>query len=355
MSRFRMTCCRLLIVGLLLAVTGCRQLPSQQWEELQSIRKELLKQETERYLSDKYRDFDNRFEQFRLRYSRQASTSSLFREVEELERTLVALQMEGRVLAAETVERRQKLQADQREQIHWIEESLASLREVTFSRSLREASSEAQLKVAQARAFWEQGDYLRVESLMAEAQAQNDSLLAEMERARLRYRDATVIRQWRAWHDETVAWSRKNQALALVVDKYNRKAMLFGSGKLIKKYPADLGWNRLKDKNRQGDGATPEGKYKVEAKKGAGQTRYFRALLLDYPSPSDWVTFRKGKQEGWIEAGAHIGGLIEVHGRGGQGRDWTEGCIALEDEDMAGLFQVAYVGMPVTIVGELVE
>jgi hypothetical protein len=351
----RMIYCRFLILATLLAVTGCRQLPQEKWEELQSTRRELLRQQTDQYLPEQYRDFDGRFERFRLFYSRQTNTSRLFRDLDELVKDLELLQAEGRALLTESVELRDRMQATQLEQIQWIEESLSAIREAALPLALRQASAEAQLKVLQARSFWEHEDYLRVEGLMADARAQNDSLLAEIERARLRYQDETVIRQWKAWHDETVSWSRRNRALALVVDKYNRKALLFDNGKLIKEYSADLGWNRLKKKTQQGDGATPEGKYRVKVKKGAGNTRYFRALLIDYPSGSDWDNFRRGKREGWVSRDAHIGGLIEVHGHGGRGRDWTEGCIALSDEDMSGLYRLAYVGMPVTIVGELVE
>ena len=31
---------------------------------------------------------------------------------------------------------------------------------------------------------------------------------------------------------------------------------------------------------------------------------------------------------------AKIGGLIEIHGNGGKGIDWTEGCIALTDKEI---------------------
>jgi lipoprotein-anchoring transpeptidase ErfK/SrfK len=43
-----------------------------------------------------------------------------------------------------------------------------------------------------------------------------------------------------------------------------------------------------------------------------------------------------------------LGGLIYIHGNGAQ-RDWTLGCIALENENMKDLFDLAFVGMPVNI------
>jgi L,D-peptidoglycan transpeptidase YkuD (ErfK/YbiS/YcfS/YnhG family) len=48
---------------------------------------------------------------------------------------------------------------------------------------------------------------------------------------------------------------------------------------------------------------------------------------------------------------AGVGSLIEIHGDGGQGRDWTDGCVALSNSDMDRVFARARVGTPVTIVG----
>jgi L,D-peptidoglycan transpeptidase YkuD (ErfK/YbiS/YcfS/YnhG family) len=52
-----------------------------------------------------------------------------------------------------------------------------------------------------------------------------------------------------------------------------------------------------------------------------------------------------------VPANAGIGSLIEIHGEGGQGRDWTDGCVALSNSDMDRVFSHARVGTPVTIVG----
>ena len=47
--------------------------------------------------------------------------------------------------------------------------------------------------------------------------------------------------------------------------------------------------------------------------------------------------------------------MIEIHGNGGKGIDWTEGCVALTDKEMDVVFKIAKVGTPVTIVGSMVE
>jgi lipoprotein-anchoring transpeptidase ErfK/SrfK len=56
-------------------------------------------------------------------------------------------------------------------------------------------------------------------------------------------------------------------------------------------------------------------------------------------------------KRGELHLRARIGGLIEIHGEGGQGRDWTNGCVALSNRDMDEVFALARVGTRVTIVG----
>jgi hypothetical protein len=43
--------------------------------------------------------------------------------------------------------------------------------------------------------------------------------------------------------------------------------------------------------------------------------------------------------------------LIEIHGEGGRGKDWTQGCVALTNSDIDDLFGRVAIGTPVTIVG----
>ena len=92
-------------------------------------------------------------------------------------------------------------------------------------------------------------------------------------------------------------------------------------------------------------------KYRVVKKKDRGQSRYHRALLLDYPNAADRERFAAAQRRGEIPRGARIGGLIEIHGEGGRGQNWTEGCVALSNRDMDDLFRRVGTGTRVTIVG----
>jgi hypothetical protein len=43
--------------------------------------------------------------------------------------------------------------------------------------------------------------------------------------------------------------------------------------------------------------------------------------------------------------------MIELHGEGGRGNNWTAGCVSLANNDMDRLMSFLRVGTPVTIVG----
>jgi len=85
--------------------------------------------------------------------------------------------------------------------------------------------------------------------------------------------------------------------------------------------------------------------------KGRGQTLYYKALLLDYPNREDLQRIAAAKDQGIIPRNAGPGALIEIHGEGGRGVDWTNGCVAVTNPQMDQLFQWVRVGTPVTIVG----
>lgn len=156
---------------------------------------------------------------------------------------------------------------------------------------------------------------------------------------------------WKKWAESAVKESKKNQGYSILVDKLSRKCYVYLNG--IKKYEFDveLGRNWVGDKKKMGDKATPEGIYKI-INKFSG-TKYNNALLIDYPNDEDLERFNREKEKGLIPRTARIGHGIEIHGSGGKGVDWTEGCIALEDSEMEVVYRIATIGTPVTIVGSI--
>jgi len=159
--------------------------------------------------------------------------------------------------------------------------------------------------------------------------------------------------QWKKLVDQSIAHSKRNNSSCIIVDKIARECMLYKNGKMIQNWDAELGSNWLGDKNRQGDKATPEGLYKVVSKKSNGNSSYHKALLLNYPNEDDQKRFLANKKSGLLDQNAKIGNMIEIHGNGGNGIDWTDGCVALSDSDMDKLFAACPVGTAVIIVGSV--
>jgi len=156
------------------------------------------------------------------------------------------------------------------------------------------------------------------------------------------------VDHWRTWVKETKDHTRETGKPAIIVDKSAHRLYVISKGAVQKSYPCELGFNSAVQKRVAGDGATPEGKYRVTEVKH--QSKYYKALLLDYPNDADRERFRQNKREGHISSDARIGGLIEVHGGGGLEKDWTDGCVAVTDKQMDELMKLAYRGMWVTIV-----
>lgn len=158
---------------------------------------------------------------------------------------------------------------------------------------------------------------------------------------------------WRRWAEETIEWSKEHQGTALLVSKLNRRLQIYTNGQVTAEYFVEFGANWLGPKKYRGDGATPEGKYSIIKKKEKQHTRYYLALEIDYPNERDKEEFARAQQNGVLGPNAQIGGLIEIHGEGGRGVNWTEGCIALRNKDMERVYELAQVGTLVTIVGSL--
>jgi len=163
----------------------------------------------------------------------------------------------------------------------------------------------------------------------------------------------TRVPEWQNWAAATIEWSAQNGAMAVIVDKMARVCQIYVEGKKRVEYPIELGPRWLGHKRQKGDNATPEGHYYITKKKSWRQTKYYKALEIDYPNENDREQFRAAKARGEFPRHAQIGGLIEIHGDGGKGVNWTSGCVALRNAEMDKVFELAKIGTRVTIVGSL--
>jgi hypothetical protein len=209
----------------------------------------------------------------------------------------------------------------------------------------------ARLLVREAEVLLRDGDVEAARDRAERSRGELGDALGPALQAAGRYTAQEHVALWHRWIEETRAWSREAGEAALLVLKEKNVLVLLSKGAPVRTYDAEIGANALGVKQRQGDQATPEGRYRIVAKKDRGRSRYYRALLLDYPNAADRERFAAAKRRGEIPRDAQIGGQIEIHGEGGRGQNWTDGCVALSNHDIDDLYARVAVGTRVTIVG----
>jgi murein L,D-transpeptidase YafK len=137
------------------------------------------------------------------------------------------------------------------------------------------------------------------------------------------------------------------RANRVVVDKAARRLTLYRNDLPLKVYRVALGQEPIGRKQREGDGRTPEGTYRIDSRLEA--SGFHRALHISYPDESDRAA---------APAGANPGGAIMIHGikngLGWLGRahrlvDWTDGCIAVTDEEIEELWRAVPDGTRIEI------
>jgi murein L,D-transpeptidase YafK len=136
----------------------------------------------------------------------------------------------------------------------------------------------------------------------------------------------------------------------LVVKKSQRKLMVYSNGVIVKTYSIALGDQPVGAKEKDGDEKTPEGNYIINSKAGLGSSGYYKNLGVSYPSSKDEKNAkRKGFKPG---DGIKIHGLqngLGFIGRFHRWKDWTDGCMAVTNEEMDDLYRHVKIGTPIVI------
>ena len=138
--------------------------------------------------------------------------------------------------------------------------------------------------------------------------------------------------------------------MRVLIRKAKRELVLMDGTQICLNARISLGAEPIGGKQREGDGKTPEGVYRICLAKQQG--KYGMSLGLSYPNTQDArrayalgiidqatlnvieTATLQGRRPPW---GSPLGGEIYLH-EGDVTRDWTQGCIALASEDMATLF-----------------
>src|SRR5689334_8142691 len=333
--------------------------PPEMVEAIESLDRDLLQLRAAEVAPNDYASFAHQWVTLRTRVEAEEDTVRWPWESNDLEAALRRLQTEGARTLARLAAQRETDRLAAARQLADMEasaETLATQVSAIDSRLiLAEKPVETDLLLKQARAFYEQGRY--DQSLQASERASRhlSAQSALLQRELGRYANPDRIAQWQRMARETIEWSKTHHASAIVVSKAERSLTLYRSGQKVLSYPVRLGFNGIKEKRYQGDGATPEGRYRIASKRGRGHTQYYRALLLNYPNQEDRRRFMNDRRKGNIPAFRDIGGQIEIHGVDNELMAQTLGCVMLENPQMAALFERVDNGTPVTIVGALLE
>ena len=140
----------------------------------------------------------------------------------------------------------------------------------------------------------------------------------------------------------------------IVIDKSDYELHVYDAKGWFATYPVVFGVNPLEDKKMEGDRRTPEGTYRITGKRPHNKWSHF--IALDYPTKDDLAKFNQRKQRGEIPRNASPGGGIGIHGTWPRDefmidryKNWTNGCIALKNEDVRDLYSYIQSGTTVTI------
>lgn len=233
---------------------------------------------------------------------------------------------------------------------HKIEHFQTYYAHLPLNARARKDFTNARLKYLESQQAFERGAYLVVGNNLDEA---NRMISKSVNAAHQHLNDYfDDLPKWKRWYEETVDWTRKNKSTAIIVDKFAHKCYVYKNGKVLKEYTAEMGPNWIGTKLYRGDKATPEGKYHVTKRKSGSNTIYYKAFLINYPNDEDKERYKSNVKNGRIPKRG-IGNLIEIHGGGGKGVNWTDGCVALTNNDMDNIWSHVSVGTPVTIVGSM--
>jgi murein L,D-transpeptidase YafK len=135
---------------------------------------------------------------------------------------------------------------------------------------------------------------------------------------------------------------------SVLVDKSEKKLYLLREGIKYREYSIALGPRPRGHKLHAGDERTPEGRYILDFK--TEKSDFYKAIHISYPNEQD---IKRAS-----DIGAAPGGSIMIHGMPNnttlppeliQMFNWTDGCIAVTNQDMDEIWSAIKPGTPIDI------
>ena len=134
----------------------------------------------------------------------------------------------------------------------------------------------------------------------------------------------------------------------VVVLKSKHLLMLMKGDQRLQEYQIALGGDPVGPKVREGDHKTPEGIYLLDRRNP--KSRFYKSIHISYPDAKDRAQAAR--------LGVPPGGDIMIHGlpngfgwlgRAHRARDWTDGCIAVTNQEMDQIWSSVADGTPLEI------
>lgn len=132
----------------------------------------------------------------------------------------------------------------------------------------------------------------------------------------------------------------------IFVDKSDRLMILYEGNKEIARYTGiKLGDSPIGHKRFEGDEKTPEGNYTINGRNP--KSSYHLSLRVSYPNAADQAYAKSN--------GKSPGGDIFIHGQpnmspiGRLSHDWTDGCIAVSNAEIAQIWKLVPDGAKIDI------
>lgn len=354
--------CRGYVIGgsagivLVLAWAGLYRLgepPVEKMEEVRNLLSDAREAGAKVYCPQLYREAEVLYDSARICWKAENRQLIFFRHYGKMRSLVEKAGKKGNEAVEQALLVKREFREALKEDITCLREEMAGFEryflQLPLASSGRKRYTEGKLLLNHAEVAFSKGDYVAGARKYGQAAPKIRDTYAE---GRKMLDDYFVhLSRWQELLAAALKRSVAGGGYLIVVEKFPPCCKLYRKGKLQKSFRAEFGPNWMGDKRCEGDNATPEGVYRVVKKKEGRGTRYDCALLLDYPNAGDRREFSRRKKSGELNAGAKIGSGIEIHGEGGKGAHWTNGCVALENRDMRQLYRYAGVGTETLIIG----
>jgi len=161
------------------------------------------------------------------------------------------------------------------------------------------------------------------------------------------WRDFMALR-WRSPAGAPALAAAETQADLVEVFKRARRLELKRGATILRSYRVALGFSPQGHKEREGDGRTPEGDYRIDTRNP--RSAFHLSLRISYPDAADKAHAAK--------LGVSAGGDIYIHGLPNGMRklfvrhpvnDWTTGCVAVSDAEIREIWSLVPTGARVRI------